>query len=1084
MAERNAINVLIKLLGGKEMVEELVKLGETGEKAIHQIDAATKNVNLSGIGHDLSLLAGDVATFATRAVLGITALKVAADGVVAVLFELAKSSAESADEAGKAAQAAGLSAKAYQEWAFAAESVGVSQEGLSTALNTFNKQVTKTADETVKSTTKSGKALKQFGVDAKQANADITQGAGYTVQAFKDIGVEVTRFGEKASKVKAGTAQAKTGFDELGISVKNSGGTLKTNEQLLLAVATAFQKMPDGARKSQIALKLFGLEGAKLIPLLDQGAAGIEEFKKKAAELGIIFDDDQIKAAAKFNDALLELQKAAGGVLKQLGSIFVPSFTAGANAFRDLIIRNKAAILDFATNALARAKVLIADFFAALSGRDADVSASGKWIVEWRDAIVGFGEDVVHVVNGVVIPAFETLRKAASLVTDAVNAVFGTNLSGGELLILASITQILGGFQVLRTAIFTTINALSIFSTALLANPWLAVLTVVAGGILLWATRTDEATAALRVHDDLIGKVGSAYDQAGRKVAEMSQQVKDAALIQARLSQDAANKGLSSAIDDAINAIQQFDGLLPHAADKLFEVFKQFQGTKDVEAFRAEVSKIGAENPELGKLAQQFLDITNNAHKLAQDGQESANFIGLLTGKLTDSEFAAKQAALGIAGFSADTKTAATDVKDLGTKVDETKTKVESLGQTITVFRGGGAGGSLTKEVFDVVDGVAHRAEQSKAALDGVASSAQAAGDHIRTVATEVAAVPDALKADSIKPAVDGIVTDINRVKPAADAAGASLREALTIDTGVGGGLAANIDTAVSGVITSVEKMPPAADDAVGGLKDALDQSDVGGGLSANITQTVDGVIIDLERMPPAAQEAATATADPFQQLPSIFSGIFSGLGALVQGGFGNLTSVIRSLAGQIRSEISSIISALQSAVAQVQQLRAQASSSSSSSSGGGGSQGGFAGGGDVRGAGTGTSDSILAWLSNGEFVNRAAAVAYYGRDIFHALNNMTLPKGLLRGLRGFNVGGAVETFSRSMATPRYAGGGLAMAGAAAGNLTEGRSPLHLHFDNGVVIDDAVIGDIGLRKLQTVSLRGARVSAGRAPRRK
>lgn len=1016
MAERNAIAVLIKLLGGEAMTEELKKLGETGEKAMEQIQNAAQKVEFGGLGNDLSILIGDIGNFAKRSVIALGLLKVAADGVGAALLLLAKSGAEAADEAGKAAQAAGLSAKAYQEWAFAAGTVGVSQKQVSTALDTFNKQVIKTADETVKATDKikgAGKSVKQFGQDTKEANADITKGAGYTIQAFKDIGVEVTRFGAAASKVKSGTTQAKTGFDELGIKVKNANGTLKTNEQLLIEVANAFQKMPDGARKSQIALKLFGEEGAKLIPLLDQGAAGIDEFKAKAAELGIVFTDDQIKQAAKFNDALNELQKAVGGVLRQLGLIFVPSFTAGFNAFRDLILRNKAAILDFANNALASAKVLVADFFAALSGRDADVN--NKWIIEWRDAIVGFGQDALHVINGVVIPALKGLRAAAGLVTDAFNAVFGTNISAGELLILGSITQILGGFQVLRTAIFTAINALSLFSRALLANPWLAVLTVVAGGIALWVTRTDEATAALRVHEDLIGKVGSAYDQAGRKVAEMSQQVKDAALIQARLSQDAANKGLSSAIDDAINSIQQFDGLLPHAADQLFDVFKQFQGTKDVEAFRAEVSKIGAENPELGKLAQQFLDITENAHKLAQDGQESANFIGLLTGKLTDSEFASKQAALGIAGFSDDTKKAATDVKDLGKAVDDTKTKVEGLGQTITVFRGGGAGGSLTKEVFDVVDGVAHRADQSKQALDGVAASAKSVGDNLKNVSNEITnSISDAVKPDAATAGVDGIVSDVERIAPAAQQA------------------ASDVSTAFGNI-------------------------DAGG-----------------------AAAAATAILAPFQVLPGQIGAIVSGIQSLISSGFGNLSSTVSSLAAQIRTEIASIISALQAAVAQAQSLRAQASGSSS----GGGSQGGFAGGGHVVGPGGPRDDSILAWLSNGEFVLQAAAVRRLGVGFLTALNNGFLPS--LKGLKGFSMGGAVQAFNRSMAIPRYAGGGLAVPQQASSDqlTTQGRTPFMLQLPGGEVIDDMTIGDVSLRRLQNASLRGARVSAGRAPRRK
>lgn len=54
---------------------------------------------------------------------------------------------------------------------------------------------------------------------------------------------------------------------------------------------------------------------------------------------------------------------------------------------------------------------------------------------------------------------------------------------------------------------------------------------------------------------------------------------------------------------------------------------------------------------------------------------------------------------------------------------------------------------------------------------------------------------------------------------------------------------------------------------------------------------------------------------------------------------------------------------------------------------------GGFAEGGEVRGPGSGTSDSILARLSNGEFVMKAQAVQHYGVDYLAGLNAMRAPK-------------------------------------------------------------------------------------------
>lgn len=58
--------------------------------------------------------------------------------------------------------------------------------------------------------------------------------------------------------------------------------------------------------------------------------------------------------------------------------------------------------------------------------------------------------------------------------------------------------------------------------------------------------------------------------------------------------------------------------------------------------------------------------------------------------------------------------------------------------------------------------------------------------------------------------------------------------------------------------------------------------------------------------------------------------------------------------------------------------------------------------GGILRGPGTGTSDSILARLSNGEGVLNARAVQHYGAGMVHQLNRLQLPK--------FATGGVVGT--------------------------------------------------------------------------
>lgn len=71
------------------------------------------------------------------------------------------------------------------------------------------------------------------------------------------------------------------------------------------------------------------------------------------------------------------------------------------------------------------------------------------------------------------------------------------------------------------------------------------------------------------------------------------------------------------------------------------------------------------------------------------------------------------------------------------------------------------------------------------------------------------------------------------------------------------------------------------------------------------------------------------------------------------------------------------------------------------------------ASGGSISGSGSGTSDSILSWLSNGEYVIRAASVAKFGTSFFDMLNAGALPKFASGGLNGSSGAGAVTASTR-----------------------------------------------------------------------
>lgn len=78
-----------------------------------------------------------------------------------------------------------------------------------------------------------------------------------------------------------------------------------------------------------------------------------------------------------------------------------------------------------------------------------------------------------------------------------------------------------------------------------------------------------------------------------------------------------------------------------------------------------------------------------------------------------------------------------------------------------------------------------------------------------------------------------------------------------------------------------------------------------------------------------------------------------------------------------------------------------------------------FADGGFITGAGTATSDSIPINASNGEYVQNAQAVDYYGVDFMNALNNLQLPKPTER--QKF-AGGGLVTSGPDIFVPNFSG--------------------------------------------------------------
>ena len=131
---------------------------------------------------------------------------------------------------------------------------------------------------------------------------------------------------------QTGSAEAKRAFDALGVSVTDSNGKLRPLNEVLLDVANRFSRMEDGAGKAALAQDIFGRSGMELIPLLNQGAAGLKEEAEMAKTLGVVFSTEAAANADEFNDAMRDLRAVLEGMRNDIGNALIPVFTRLAEA--------------------------------------------------------------------------------------------------------------------------------------------------------------------------------------------------------------------------------------------------------------------------------------------------------------------------------------------------------------------------------------------------------------------------------------------------------------------------------------------------------------------------------------------------------------------------------------------------------------------------------------------------------------------------------------------------------------------------------------------------------------------------------
>ncbi len=330
---------------------------------------------------------------------------------------------------------------------------------------------------------------------------DMARGAGIGVEAFQKLayagrmsGVETEKLSASLVKFDRMVAEATGGnktymqtFEDLGIKIKDSAGNLRQPNEIFEDVADIFHNTEDGIGKTALAVELFGKSGADLIPMLNDGKAGLKAFYAEAERLGLALSNEMIAKGDAFSDQLENIGEQVKGVKLQLGAALIPALSAATEKISKVI--------DKITKWVQENPEL-----AATIGNIA--MTTGKWIAILGTAAIAIGSVAFIILQ---------FRKAFRAMSDAVT--IGISIFKNIKNTFLVVDKAMKGYT--KTQKLATV-ATRLFNKALKANPILTIISLIIalGAVVYSVIKNWDKIAAWfkKLWDALVGIFKAAWE--------------------------------------------------------------------------------------------------------------------------------------------------------------------------------------------------------------------------------------------------------------------------------------------------------------------------------------------------------------------------------------------------------------------------------------------------------------------------------------------------------------------------------------------------------------------------------------------
>lgn len=175
------------------------------------------------------------------------------------------------------------------------------------------------------------KTSKQLGIST-DALQEWRFAAGLAGVEGNEMSNSLGKLQKNAFEAVKGNKTLREDFRKLGVDLTNANGEVKNGDELLVAMAEGMANLDNDTEKVALSMNLMGRSGRKLLPLLNEGASGIEAMRAEAQSLGGVMSQDLIDATVQLTDDQFRAQQAWQGVKNDIAQALIPAYLALAHA--------------------------------------------------------------------------------------------------------------------------------------------------------------------------------------------------------------------------------------------------------------------------------------------------------------------------------------------------------------------------------------------------------------------------------------------------------------------------------------------------------------------------------------------------------------------------------------------------------------------------------------------------------------------------------------------------------------------------------------------------------------------------------